>query len=377
MPSNASYEYMMSENSNPTVAQAANENPENWDRVAEEIASEMMLLCSGSEKEEVMSEVSNMRQRIGGLSLVSELFRKYKVIATSINRKAATEPYLNIIYDKATQWMPIESQNMDEISGTTAAQTWPFVLRCAIALFALISFVVMATVYHVNFSYYNPAHGFHNTCRHLFGILDGSFNMRPFQFVLAVGVILCVCMCGSCGYYLLPHDSDGNKMIPGVPKYPTLEGYCQRFLSVIRRDSKLWACYMDGFLLFLCLISCLIASITIERSASFHCSGSYCGERTKTYFTLGSFFMTALHQNPICVGEDPTPKIRASLAMMYFCLFLCFLSLQTSIKSYRHLSGPVGTIPTQSSSEKLLWSSPQGKFQVISPNDRDGDDITL
>ncbi len=53
------------------------------------------------------------------------------------------------------------------------------------------------------------------SCRTAFGRLNGTFDMRPYQFVIALGVLVFVYM-GLCSiYYLLPKNLHGKKYIPG------------------------------------------------------------------------------------------------------------------------------------------------------------------
>lgn len=79
------------------------------------------------------------------------------------------------------------------------------------------------------------------------------------------------------------------------------------------------------------LVVLLIASISLERGALFDL-----GNGDVTAFTIGTFYATYAHTYPVCVGEDPSNKIRGALAMLYLALFVLSLSTQVSIRSFRY-----------------------------------------
>lgn len=110
--------------------------------------------------------------------------------------------------------------------------------------------------------------------------------------------------------------------------------YCRCFSS-IKAHMELGACVVDGLLLLLLIAGCLIGSIAVEQAFKFTCVSGSCGEIQ--YYTINSFFLTYLQGESTvsCVSHNPTSTIRASLAMLYFSMFFCFLSFQMSVKSFR------------------------------------------
>lgn len=46
--------------------------------------------------------------------------------------------------------------------------------------------------------------------------MGGSFNMRPYQFVIGAGVLIYIHTMITSMYYLLPVDNDNQKYLPGT-----------------------------------------------------------------------------------------------------------------------------------------------------------------
>lgn len=85
------------------------------------------------------------------------------------------------------------------------------------------------------------------------------------------------------------------------------------------------------FFVLLLLIVCIMASIVLERGSRFDL-----GNGDITYFTISTFYNTFNHKNPVCVEEDSSQKIRASLSMAYLALFVLVLCSQISYRSFRY-----------------------------------------
>jgi hypothetical protein len=46
--------------------------------------------------------------------------------------------------------------------------------------------------------------------------MNGSFNMRPYQFVVGAGVLIYIHTLVTSMYYLLPVDENNQKYVPGL-----------------------------------------------------------------------------------------------------------------------------------------------------------------
>lgn len=53
-------------------------------------------------------------------------------------------------------------------------------------------------------------------------ITSGSFNMRPYQFVIGAGVLIYIHTLITSMYYLLPVDDNNEKYIPGLRDFVSL-----------------------------------------------------------------------------------------------------------------------------------------------------------
>lgn len=179
--------------------------------------------------------------------------------------------------------------------------------------------------------------------------MDGHFVFRPFQVVLTLGVMIYFYNALFAVYYVLPTDVNKRKFIPGGCMYvhshsvidsshcdvlcdiAGLASLLSKCMSKDQADSAVLRCVLafstlvanerliflllhcsidcyysgalccktfshfaemllDGLLLCLATVSCVVSSIMLERAAQF--DYTYKGARESLYFTLGSFYST-------------------------------------------------------------------------------------
>eukprot|EP01034_Spumella_vulgaris_P022049 gene22049-28144_t len=175
--------------------------------------------------------------------------------------------------------------------------------------------------------------------------MQGSFNYRPYQVLLALGVMVYIYNSLFALYYILPADVNKHKYVPGLAKLlgncvsqDQAESYTLSGALFCKAFSTFTEMFLDALLLFMAAITCVAASIILERSSQFtYVIGSSSNAPTKTWFTIGSFYATFTNTSPVCVDEyhDPGAKIRASLAMMYLTLFFLALCLIVSATAFQ------------------------------------------
>jgi len=167
------------------------------------------------------------------------LFRKYSEIANRIRdekvelQRTVTSLSEESMFDVGSG--TIDGQKEAKLAGFEAIKANLFWLRVVAAMFSFISFIVMSFVPYVNQSQYYPSEGLDVSLRHVFmhyfsfygcppssqsqctsNIDRGSFNMRPYQFVIGMGVLIYIHTLITSMYYLLPVDDDNQKYIPGM-----------------------------------------------------------------------------------------------------------------------------------------------------------------
>ena len=160
--------------------------------LADEISNGIVSLSS-AKKEDLLMDIDQLRALAGNEStpeavFATLLYRKYAGIAMEL-KESTDGSAANFLPELPPLISTDSAVPMDELSGMIAVKTSTFVLRAISTMFAFISFVVMSTVYHVGYADFNPSSDFTNECKDEYGILNGNFNMRPYQFVLSVGVI--------------------------------------------------------------------------------------------------------------------------------------------------------------------------------------------
>jgi hypothetical protein len=203
----------------------------------------------------------------------------------------------------------------------------------------------MSTTPNIGYQHMSPQYAFNDNCSYNGWKIDGSFDFRPYQLCIAAAVLVYLHSLIFTLYYILPLDENSHKFIPGLEalfascnRGEQLKYVCQRISEFLKAFSKFIEMIGDGLLLIITLTACIIASIVIERGSRFEFTSPGAtddGTPTIEYYTVGTFFSTFEHTSPVCINEDPSSKIRASIAMLYFTMFMVFLSLQVSVRSFR------------------------------------------
>lgn len=260
-----------------------------------------------------------------------------------------------------------------------------FFLRATTVLFSFICYVVMATVPNINDDKLEPQNALLSSCPYNKSDVSGSFDMSPYQALIAFSVLVYIHSLLFVVYYLLPMDSDGNKHIPGldvlferismgrvsgnqVKTHSTMvSSFCKSF-------SKYIEALVDALLLLMLGLTCLICSISVDRGTKFDFSG------TIQYYTISTFYMTFSRTIPECVSDASTgDKIRASLAMCYLTLFVMSLTLIVSIKSLKLKLNESGAAGSNSRGSNGLESSHaiNRQMHTLLPSGEEIDDATV
>lgn len=100
-----------------------------------------------------------------------------------------------------------------KLSGYAALKNNLFWLRALTCMFCFLSYVIMATVPNISFAYPYPSDAFLPNCSE--GDINGYFDYRAYQIVLAVAVIIYAHSLVFTIYYVLPMDEENRKFIPG------------------------------------------------------------------------------------------------------------------------------------------------------------------
>jgi hypothetical protein len=236
--------------------------------------------------------------------------------------------------------------------GMEATRTNAFAMRAIISMLAFISFITMVSCGYIHDTSLTPDDLFTDDCYMRttagFAPFKGYFNMTPYQWLIALSFFVFLHSSGFCVYYLLPLNTDNRKHIPGCFEW------MERCLGKIGRDdvresmsygaktatqrvsdfchthSKHVEWSVDGLLLALTLIICIICSMNVDRGAQFQF-----GNNPPQWYTLGTFHETFTSINPSCVTDkDPSDFIRAGLALLYISAFVQVLMLKVSRDSY-------------------------------------------
>lgn len=137
--------------------------------------------------------------------------------------------------------------------------------------------------------------------------MSGHFNFRPYQAVIAFGVVIYAYNALFAIYYVLPVNEQKQKFIPGLSSVlarcmdqPRADAWTQRVTVCCGTFSKFVEMMFDVLLLLGATLTTVIASIYLERSVQFIYS------IPTTYFTLGSFYETfeMAVSCVLCVASD-------------------------------------------------------------------------
>lgn len=227
----------------------------------------------------------------------------------------------------------------EQLAGWDALKKNIFWLRAGTTLFSFLSFIVVATVPHVNSPKVYPHDLFVKNCPYYSSSITGFFDFRPFQTAIAAAILVYIHSLAFLVYYILPVDSDHHKFIPGLETFFEKCVCREQIVSgsttvaiFCKASSKYVEFVVDLILVVIVIFTLLVASIQLERGARFD-NGS-----TVTYYTLGTFYDTFSHTSPDCVSTaSPTTQIRAGLSMLYIDLFFLVWSSYVSFRSLLHV----------------------------------------
>lgn len=145
------------------------------------------------------------------------LFRQYADIANEIKDHPRTSS--GSAGDSAFMAeIPSFVYEMDEgqLVGWAAVRTYAFWLRFCTAAMSFISVVFMATFPHIDKPDLEPIQILDWSCSwKIRGYFVGTFNMRPYQLIMSVGVVAYVYSFCIAIYFILPVDSRNRKIFPG------------------------------------------------------------------------------------------------------------------------------------------------------------------
>lgn len=174
------------------------------------------------------------------------LFRKYCSASNSIrDNRAELEEQIKFLshaslLERGTGIRDIEREA--RLTGWKAIVSARFRMRITAGMFSLISFLVMASVPKVDKAFFHPGQMgrvsrgpctlhlllsiilltqsivlFLEQYSHCMEISPASyFDMRPYRFVVAVGILTCMHTLIAAMYYVMPVDENNDKYVPGV-----------------------------------------------------------------------------------------------------------------------------------------------------------------
>eukprot|EP00596_Hydrurales_sp_CCMP1899_P006877 CAMPEP_0119035080 /NCGR_PEP_ID=MMETSP1177-20130426/2050_1 /TAXON_ID=2985 /ORGANISM="Ochromonas sp, Strain CCMP1899" /LENGTH=400 /DNA_ID=CAMNT_0006992977 /DNA_START=112 /DNA_END=1314 /DNA_ORIENTATION=+ len=366
-------------------------------QLAEEI-QEGIRSISDSPKDDLDTEIEDLRensyhQRAPEAEFAIGLFRKYTNMADSLKGQAPKEGNNGFFHNTVLGEVPVPTfiyeGTAEQLAGYAALGNNLFWLRVLTCLFCFLSYVIMATVPGIGKAKLHPTDAFLADCSS--DALSGVFDYRPYQLVIAVTALTYAYSLITTIFYVLPMDDDNRKFIPGLESLFTLCLGDERAKDIIhmagsflKTSVKAIEMVMDIMFVIFVFVVCIIASIVLERGARFDL-----GNGDITYYTVGTFFSTYAHTYPVCVNEDPSPKIRAALAMAYITLFILVLCSQVSFRSFRYelrlrekttqqLSINVGKAKSRREIEHaVVHDEERGARSLVSTRDDDVEEVVL
>jgi len=370
--------------------------------LAEEISDSIIYLSDATRNgqrwfvEEELKQLKVEASRYSSTEAIYSLilFRKYAEIATEIKEAKYTGGIPGIGELSLTS---VENNDTRLLVGLDAVKTNIFWFRVFAAVLAFVSFVLMSTVPGIQTSDYRPGNHFLSDCYYRWYNVQGSFNMRPYQLVIAVGVLVYIHCLLTAMYYLLPVNREGVKYVPGLTwglqqiiRSGPLESAQQRMnatrevmntvYDTMRKFSKLSEVFFDALYVLLLLVAVLMAAVYIEQPTRFYIYDPAHGHNDGTpeieYYSIGTFYATYSSETPECLHDDPLPRMRASLAMLFFTLAALSLCLQISYRSFRRemvlRRAPVGRNDPNDESGRPFFSQPLATSEEEGEEDESG-----
>lgn len=327
-----------------------NEEVEKFDMLIDEISEGIRNLKSSSSKRLLNMLFKQLKESSSSdkhphITYATLLFRQYANIANDIKESKAqksTEKQLSLFnaFDNTNNNEYVEL----ELVGWSAMNNKLFWYRTATGMLVFISFVLMSTVPNIRLTYLRAWEIFSPDCPYAannLGVhITGHFDFRAYQIVLSMAVIVYLHTLFFLFYYLLPTDENNHKFIPGlnllldaclsIPVRSNLNSFTRRCLDYCATCSRFLEMLSDIVITTAAMTATILASVVLERGVRFDFR-----DGNVTYYTLETFSTTFQQTYPVCVDEDPTPKIRASLAMLYLAIFIMIYTTQITIRKFR------------------------------------------
>lgn len=284
--------------------------------LAEEIAQGIFNL-TGGRREMIQREIDDLRdasyrERSPEAVYSILLFRKYADIANAIKDGrgsgdkagtslsaagaaggggAASSERMSLIGELPDFVFHPEDETL--LRGHNAFSTIVFRLRCVAAALAVIVFAVMSATPHITDADYAPEDHISSSCS--VSSVDGQFNFRAYQFVIAVGVLSFVQNAVFLVYYWLPvSESSGNKFVPGLSaalgaccRDPAKGSeYAARVSLACTQYAKHAECIADAVLLLFDALGFIVSLWILQLPVEFTI------DKEKEYYTLSTNYLT-------------------------------------------------------------------------------------
>lgn len=150
------------------------------------------------------------------------LFRRYAEVANDIKDQRHNDEHLHGeaksgLLDDLHQIANYSYESeVTDLSGWNAMKTYTFWFRFFTALFAFLAVVIMSSVPYIGMSDFAPSRAFTKSCNYIIkNNFRGTFDMRPYQLIISVGVITYIYSFLIMAYFLLPMDASRRRFIPG------------------------------------------------------------------------------------------------------------------------------------------------------------------
>jgi len=150
----------------------------------------------------------------------------------------------------------------------------------------------------------------------------GTFDMRPFQLVLACGILINLYTLLLALYYLLPVDKNRRKYLPGCkrrlrrcigdgPQLLWLGDCCSALCDGLGLFSTFLEFFIDSVLLLLAMLSSIVSAVAVDKSSRFSVSN----EPIAQYYSLDSFYMT--YSNTVSTTPHTSDSQLAALTVIF------------------------------------------------------------
>jgi len=304
---------------------------------------EEQIRCSAGDALETQNDILKIRaeafkQNSPEAEYALRLFRKYASEVVPAREALAGKGEQSEDTICLTDEIPLflYQGSSEPLIGTESLKRNIFWFRISATMFSFLAFVIISFVPNIHDrtidakKLFNAQCGYYNDPE----LRQGRFSFIPYQYVLAVTVVMFVYCSLVVGYYLLPLNSAGVKYIPGLSEIlvrflnpvEVVEG-SNRASSFLRRYAISVESLGDGALLLFGLVSFVIAAVSIDEPIEFG------NGKDATFFSLSTFVSTFMNTNPVCVNNNIVSLLRGGLAMAFLSFVSLALCFQVSARS--------------------------------------------